>query len=335
MRKIIIDTDAGVDDTLAIIYATQSAMNQIEFISTVSGNVHVESVTKNVSLIRNLIGASFPVYKGSSKPLQGKLITAPEVHGPDGIGGYRSTNGDSTYNAKSGNAPLKIAEAAARYGRSLSIVSLGPMTNIARAVKIDRDAMLSIKEVVQMGGVFYGYGNTTTFTEFNIFVDPSAAQFVLESGIRVKFVPLDLTEKIYLPRSAFIHMVRSSSKLSIDLKRLITRAVNFYMKYHIQTESLDGCFLHDPIATAAALHPDWFTWTRSKVAIESHGELTRGMTISDFRKKDGGDSNALVATNFSYKLFLKDFLLKTFGLETSSGNYKAFLHKRFVPDFIN
>ncbi|MGB9694287.1 MAG: nucleoside hydrolase, partial [Fervidobacterium sp.] len=165
MRKIIIDTDAGVDDTLAIIYVAASAMNEIEFISTVSGNVHVDSVTKNVALISNLIGAGFPVYKGSAKPLQGRLTMAPEVHGPDGIGGYRSTDEIAPLNQKSGIAPLKIAQAAAKYGKSLTIISLGPMTNIAKALRADSNSLRQVKEVVQMGGVFYGYGNTTTFTE--------------------------------------------------------------------------------------------------------------------------------------------------------------------------
>lgn len=335
MRKLIIDTDAGVDDILAIIYASKSVLSEIEFISTVSGNVHVDSVTKNVSLIRNLIGAQFPIYKGSSRPLHGNLTTAPEVHGPDGIGGYRTTNESLPLNQKSGGAAARIARAAAKYGKNLTIVSLGPMTNIARAVKMDNDAMLHIKEVIQMGGVFYGYGNTTTFTEFNIFVDPVAAQYVIETGIPLKLIPLDLTEKIFLPRSTFMQLVRSSRILTHELKELLIRAVSFYMKYHLQTESLDGCFLHDPIAMAAALHPEWFSWTPSKVVIETEGRFTSGMTISDFRTTNHQHSNVLVATDFSWKLFLRDFARKIFGSEISNGNYKLFLHKRFVPGFAN
>ncbi|HEY9164839.1 MAG TPA: nucleoside hydrolase [Candidatus Kryptonia bacterium] len=335
MIRLLIDTDAGVDDSLAIMYAASCPEASIEMISTVSGNVHVDDVTQNVLLLRELLHADFPVYMGAPSPRSRELLTAPEVHGGDGVGNYRKSNGRERSWCDPGNAADMIVESARKHGRKLTIVSIGPMTNIADAVSLDADSIRNVGRIIQMGGVTFGYGNTTTFTEFNIAVDPEAAAFVLEQGIFVRFVSLDLTELLFLKRRFFNQVLRRSTKLEGELKNLISQAVEFYMQYHKTKERLDGCFLHDPIAIAAALNGNWFRFIKSRIAIETKGVYTSGMTIADLRGNPR-DFNSEIAVAFDAAGFMRDFILKVFGVSISRKSVREnCLSERFVSGFSN
>ncbi len=333
MTRIIIDTDAGVDDALAIIYASQSPGLQIDLITTVSGNVPVAQVTRNVLLLRDLLQLNIPVRSGAPRPLKRRLVTAPEVHGRDGLGGYRESTNKRFSSWKTGDAAEFIVDAALRLGRELTIVSIGPMTNIAEAIALNADAMRRIGGIVQMGGSFFGYGNTTTFTEFNIFVDPDAADFVLGSGVTLKFVPLDLTEKIFMPRKILLSLLNSSWKMKGEIKKFMRQSTSFYIDYHRTADNLDGCFLHDPLAVAAALNPQWFKFVPSYVRVETAGELTVGMTVADFRKKSR-KTNCQIAVVAKPMRFLHDFTRRVFGLDLPTRlTKKDFLAQRFQPKF--
>lgn len=359
--RVIIDTDAGVDDSLAIVYAANSPKLQIKMITTVSGNVPVKEVTQNVLLLKELLGLEAPVYSGAEAPLNRELVTAPEVHGEDGVGGYRRSHKISTSNWETRNAAEKIVEAARKLGKNLTIISIGPMTNIASAVKIDVEAMRTVANITQMGGVFFGYGNTTAFTEFNIFVDPDAAHFVLQNGINVRFIPLDITEKLFLPRKMIASLFGSSKHLGEGLKGLLEQATGYYIDYHRKTEKLDGCFLHDPIAIAAATNPKWFKFVDSFVSVETNGDFTAGMTLADLRPDLSGalretkisrrsrsangiplrgdfvaKINSQIAVSINSVKFLDDFVTKVFGAKIAAGVTKKYcLRDRFCPSFSN
>ena len=333
--RLLIDTDAGVDDALALVYAARSPELQIETLTTVSGNVPVREVTQNVLYLKELLGLDAPVFSGAEVPRARKLVTAPEVHGVDGVGGYRHSRGIHIDNWETGDAAQNILSAAKKYGNKLTIVSLGPMTNLANAAAIDAEVMRNVRCVVQMGGVFAGYGNTTEFTEFNIFVDPEAADFVLANNVKVKFVPLDLTERLFLPRGIVEQLLKASEPRQRHLTLLLRKALRFYIGYHRRNDRLDGCFLHDPIAVAAAVNPDWFTFTDSFVSVETNGNLTSGMTIADFRKRRG-TRNSEVAVSFDARKFLRDFTRKVFGVSLDSNTVdKRCLRTRFSQPFNN
>lgn len=335
MTRVIIDTDAGVDDALAIIYASRSPKLEVELITTVSGNVHVAEVTQNVLLLKRLLSLDAGVFSGAALPRSGKPVNAPEVHGEDGLGGYRRRHNMAVEGWQTMNAAEKIVEAARRQGRKLRLVSIGPMTNIAQAVELDVDAMRNIDRIIQMGGVFYGYGNTSTFTEFNIFADPGAADTVLKSGVKVQFIPLDVTEKIFMPRNILSTLLNSSKEMSGELKKLVGQSTSYYIGYHRQEEKLDGCFLHDPVAVAAAVNPSWFRFVDAYVSIETSGTLTSGMTLADLRKKPRR-INSQIALEVDAIGFLQDFTKKVFGKKLPLRELrKGCLRERFLPGFDN
>ena len=335
MKRVVSDTDAGVDDSIAIAYASRFPDVTIELITTVSGNVPVSEVTQNVLYLRGILGVNSPVFSGAGAPRSRELVTAPEVHGEDGVGGYRKSKGISFRGWETGGAASEIVRAARKYGRKLTIISLGPMTNIAEAVMLDAAAIKGIGNVVQMGGVFSGYGNTSLFAEFNIFVDPESASFVLESGVKVTFVPLDLTETLFLPRELANELLMKINESSPDLAQLFRKALNYYIDYHKRNDKLDGCFLHDAIAVAAAIHPEWFRFIGSSVSVETQGKLTAGMTLADFRKKAGRESSR-IAVAFDGVRFMTDLSRRVFGYRvgTSTVSQKC-LRERFVADFRN
>lgn len=333
--KLLIDTDAGVDDSVAIIYAARSPEVRVEMITTVSGNVPVREVTQNVLYLRQLLGLDAPVFSGAEVPRARKLVTAPEVHGEDGVGGFRNAHHINFHEWENGDAAMEIVNAARRLGKDLTILSLGPMTNLANAVSIDAEAIRGVKSIVQMGGVFFGYGNTTEFTEFNVFVDPEAVDFLLNSGVKIKFVPLDLTEKLFMPRDLTDTILEKSNSNEAQLTSLLRKALHFYIGYHRRTEKLNGCYLHDPIAAAAAVNPEWFRFANASVSVETKGDLTTGMTVADFRGKPQ-KNNSQIAVAFDAVKTLRDITVKVFGQRLDARAIRSTcLKERFVPHFGN
>lgn len=335
MTRLLIDTDAGVDDSIAIVYAARSPEVRLESITTVSGNVPVREVTQNVLYLKQLLGLSVPVAAGADVPRSRKLVTAPEVHGEDGLGGFRVARNIFFREWEDGNAAVEIVNAARKFGKALTILSLGPMTNLANAASIDAGAIRGVKSIVQMGGVFFGYGNTTEFTEFNVYVDPEAVDFLLSSGVKIKFVPLDLTEKLFMPRDLVDTLLDKSNRNDAQLTSLLRKALHFYISYHKDREKLDGCYLHDPIAAAAAVNPEWFRFVNASVSVETKGDLTAGMTIADFRRRSR-KSNSQIAVAFDAVKALRDITGKVFGQKPDTSTIRSqCLRERFVPHFGN
>ncbi len=333
MRHILIDTDAGVDDTLALIYASRSSDVNVELLTTVSGNVPVKEVTQNVLYLKELLHWDIEVCSGADVPRSRKLVTAPEVHGDDGVGNYRKTHGITFDDWETGDAAPRLVAAAKKFRKNLTIVSLGPMTNIADAVAIDAEAMMGAGRIVQMGGVFSGYGNTGVHSEFNIFVDPEATDFVLNNGIKIDFVPLDLTELLSMPRRLFESLTLSPRHDDAEITRLLRKAVRFYADYHRATDRLDGCFLHDPITVAAAISPHWFQFVGSSIDVETSGAYTSGVTVANLRKR-ARSGNSRIAVSFDATSLMKDFAMKVFRRKVSAATVRSeCLRERFVPSF--
>jgi len=302
-RPLLIDTDTGVDDALALAFAFRSPGCSVEAITTVAGNVEVEKCTRNVWTMLSLLAPlKLPVVaQGARRPLRLPLTTAPEVHGRDGLGNTQT----GLHRTRVPNAVDVIVETCRRFGKRLTIVAIGPLTNIAQAVRKDPRTLRSVGRIVSMGGAFRVPGNTGPVAEFNYFVDPHAAEEVLNSGLPLTIVPLDVTEQCALLGDELRDIVQ---KHQTNLGRFLARMTADYMRYHQRTEGFFGGYLHDPLAVAVALDPSLVTTMRTTVHIECLSPLTRGMAVAAFPMSGRRTSNGVdVAVGVDRARFLQTF----------------------------
>jgi inosine-uridine nucleoside N-ribohydrolase len=301
---ILIDTDTGVDDALAILYAMHSPEARVEAITTVAGNVEVDKCTRNARTILGYARASYTpeVVQGSGKPLRLPLITAPEVHGDDGLGNTQPSN-TGKHRGQSFEAVECIRRLCEQWSGQLTIVAIGPLTNISLALTMHPRSLRKVKRIVSMGGAFRVPGNTGPVAEFNYFVDPHAANAVLQAGLPLTVVPLDVTEQIILTRNRLRNIVhRRPSRLG----SFVYRFTGPYMRYHRKTLGINGGYLHDPLAVAIAILPSLARLQRVHIEVECRSELTRGMTVADFRRK-GKRTDPEVVVGFDRDKFIELF----------------------------
>lgn len=305
-KPILIDTDAGVDDALALILAFRSPELSVKAITTVAGNVEVKKCTRNVHRILDLLQLKDrPVIaEGARRPLRAPLLMASEVHGEDGLGGV-SAQLPPVRNAKPEKAVETILRMCRKYGKRLSIVTIGPLTNVALALESDRRTVLRAGRIVTMGGAFRVPGNTGPVAEFNYYVDPDAAQAVLTSGMPVIVIPLDVTHQVVVMRSEMEYRARRRAS---NVARIILDITRDYMLYHRETQGFNGGYLHDPLAVGVAIDPSLVQTRRVHVDVEADGAYTRGMSIADFRNSSPRSLPAVdVALNVDRDRFLKLF----------------------------
>jgi purine nucleosidase len=273
-RRVIIDTDPGQDDALAILVALASPELDVVAVTTVAGNVPQPLVTDNALALVELAGASdVPVYRGCERPLLRELYTAEYVHGPTGIDGA-GLPAPSTPSAH-GHAVDAIIEACLDAGPDgITLCPLGPLTNIGMAIAKEPAIVPNIREIVWMGGAFDEPGNTTALAEFNAFVDPHAAHIVFTSGVPVTVFPLDVTHQaLMLPR----HVERLEAKGNAAAVSA-AGMVRFYETYDVEKYDIPGAPLHDPCVIAYLVSPDLFTGTPGAIAIDHWNEDTIGNT---------------------------------------------------------
>jgi inosine-uridine nucleoside N-ribohydrolase len=307
VKRIIIDTDTGVDDALAIVLALRSPELRVEAITTVAGNVGVEKCTRNCLLLLDLLQPKrFPVVaQGAKKPLVRRLVTAPEVHGEDGLGDIASRYPTPEERTTNKNATEVILALLQKYPRQITIVAIGPLTNIARALKRDFKTMKKAREIVIMGGAFGVAGNTGPVAEFNMYVDPEAADCVLHSGIPITLIPLDVTEQVVLRRPDVVRLARKGSN---GIGQFIEGMTKKYMQYHRTTEGISGGYLHDPLAVGVAVSKTFIRCRDVHVEVETRGELTRGMTLAELRlRHEQKQPNARMAFEVKHDEFVRFF----------------------------
>ena len=288
-RPIVIDTDPGIDDALAIVLALRSPELQVELVTTVAGNVGLRAATDNARRMLALLDPDDPprLVPGAAGPLSGRLNTAPEVHGDDGLVGLsrvRDLGGRLLFPASRGpipgreSAPGAIVAMAREHGENLTIVALGPLTNLARALEADAQAMRQVGRLIVMGGAVEAPGNVTAAAEFNFHVDPEAADRVLTSDMRITLVGLDVTRQVRLRWPVVRDALRGNQSLVARAIRHLTRPL----------ESTDGgLLLHDPLAMALAVDTTLVRTRRLPVRVETKGIHTRGMSIADRRPTRG------------------------------------------------
>ena len=286
-RAVAIDTDPGIDDALALMLALRSPELSVELITTVAGNVPVRQGTDNARRLLTLIGpeTTSALAMGAAAPLKRRLHTARHVHGSDGLGGLsrlRTPSGTLRFPIAAPKAERdaagRLVDLARRRGRALTIVALGPLTNISSAIRRDAAAMRRIQRLVIMGGVVRGPGNVTPCAEFNVFVDPDAAQEVIASGIPITLVPLDATRQVRLTREFLRrHLGGSRGPWAVALRALTRDLLS-------GSRGREGFPMHDPLAVASVILPGLLRTESLPVQVETRGAGTLGMTAADLRK---------------------------------------------------
>lgn len=296
-RKIIIDTDPGHDDALAIMLIEKSGLFEILAVTTVAGNSTVQNTTNNARYILDLIGSSAPLYSGANTPLKKELIQA-EVHGPTGLAGATITKQERL----TGNATDKIIEIIKNNPNQVSILALGPLTNVANAFLEDESVIPLVQEVVMMGGAIAVPGNKNRVAEFNIFVDPDAADVVFSAPVKKTLIPLDACNDIFLSLDDFDQL--KGSGLYEPIKAMMAHYIEGIQKF----EKTTGAIMYDPLAAYFLINPNSFITEAMDIQIETQSELTRGMTVADRRTWGDKTPNILVAKSADREIFVKDFI---------------------------
>ena len=286
-RKIIIDTDPGQDDALAILLALGSPELEVLGITCVAGNVPMHYTTRNALLVAELAGRpDVPVFAGCERPMVRALVTAEEVHGKTGLDGPQWDE-PTTALAQGHAVDWLIDTLMAAEDGEITLCPIGPLTNIAMALVREPRIIPKIAEIVSMGGGYFVGGNITPAAEFNIYVDPHAAHVVYTSGISLVVMPLDVTHKA-LMRDEWIESVRA---LGGDVGNKTADMLSFYERYDLERYGDFGGPLHDPATIAWLLKPELYGGKEVYVQIETHSEVTMGMTVVDYWHKLGQAPN--------------------------------------------
>lgn len=302
-RRIILDCDPGIDDALAIMMACRSPELIVEGITVVSGNVKAEQCYWNAKKILEIMGCEdIPVFLGESHPMSIALHTAEDTHGDDGLGGFGGLPDNSE--EIQDNAVDFIVQCARKYQDELSIIAIGPLTNIAVALKTDSKALRSICELVSMGGTFLESGNVSACAEFNYWVDPDAAQLVYSQLKRpITMVGLDVTRPVVFTPD-YMELLRLFHDPLADY---ITRILQFYVDFHWNEQHILGSVINDPVALAYFLDPTLCNGKDYYVQIAT-SEEARGVCLIDRRYKRPA-SNCHVLTEIDSQRTIR-FLMK-------------------------
>lgn len=289
-RRIIIDTDPGQDDAVAILLALGSPELEVVGITAVAGNVPLKLTEKNARKICELAGRpDIKVYAGAIRPLMRNLVTAEEVHGKTGLNGPELPEPKMKLQDEHA-VDFIVRTLMEEESGSITLCPLGPLTNIALALIREPKIAPRIKEIVLMGGGFFEGGNVTPAAEFNIFVDPHAADVVLRSGAPIVMMPLDVTHKA-LTSAKRIAAVRA---LGNRVGEATAQMLEFFERFDEEKYGTDGGPLHDPCVIAYLLKPALFNGRSCNVTVETASELTMGMTVIDWWGVTKRQKNALV-----------------------------------------
>ncbi len=289
-RKIIIDTDPGQDDAVAILLALASPEDiEVLGITCVAGNVPLDLTSKNARIVCELAGKpQVRVFAGCDRPLGRDLVTAEHVHGKTGLDGPDLP--DPGMPLQDGHAVEFIIDTLrAEPAGSVTLCPLGPLTNIATAFEKAPDIVAKVQEIVLMGGGYFEGGNITPTAEFNIYVDPQAADIVFRSGVPLVVMPLDVTHK------ALVTKRRNDAFRALNTPAgiAVAQMTDFFERFDKEKYGSEGAPLHDPCVTAYLIKPELFTGRHINVEIEVTSELTMGMTVADWWRVTDRAPNAM------------------------------------------
>ena len=341
---LILDVDTGIDDSLALLYAAASADAELVAVTCVSGNIDARQVAINSRAVLELVGRTdVEVALGREVPLVRPLETAPETHGPQGLGHAELPPPSRPLSER--HAVDLIVEEVRRRPREIVLVTLGPLTNLALALEREPELPRLLRGYTLMGGAYGVSGNTTPTTEWNIHCDPEAAKIVFGTWANAMAadptIPpplalgLDVTEQAKIVPDDVVRLARRAGSTPDDsialargedpmtatrsvasnpVVRYVADALRFYMEFHAQHDGFYGAFIHDPLAVAAALDRGLVTTEPLFVDVETAGELTSGMTVADRRRLTGKAPNLDVALGADVATFLDRLIERIGGL---------------------
>ncbi len=276
-RKIIIDTDPGQDDAVAILLALASPELEVLGITAVAGNVPLALTARNARQVCELAGRrEIPVFAGCDAPLSRKLVTAEHVHGKTGLDGIALPEPQMPLQPRHA-VDFIIETLRDEPPGSVTLCALGPLTNLATAFAKAPEIVGNIAEIVLMGGAYFEVGNITPAAEFNIYVDPEAAKLVFDCGRPITVMPLDVTHRA-LTSKQWIAGMRSLGRIG----EVVASWTDFFERFDVAKYGSEGAPLHDPCVIGWLLRPELFSGRRINVEIETGSELTLGMTVADW-----------------------------------------------------
>jgi purine nucleosidase len=349
---LILDVDTGIDDSLALLYAAASPEAELVGVTCVSGNVEARQVATNTLAVLELAGrADVEVAIGREVPLERPLETTPETHGPAGIGYAELPRPGRAVSDRHG-VDLILDEVRRRPG-DITLVTLGPLTNVAVALDREPDLPGLLRGLVIMGGAFGAPGNTTPTTEWNLHCDPEAARLVFRawssaldhaSIARPLALGLDVTEGARIGPEHVVALARRAGSTPDDsvalapsedpfaqtrsvasnpVVRFIADSLRWYFEFHRRYDGFYGAFIHDPLVVAAALDRTLVTGEPLFVDVETRGELTTGMTVADRRGFTGRPPNLDVASTADVATFLDRLVERVGGLAAERAGVRA------------
>ncbi|MBR2656833.1 MAG: nucleoside hydrolase [Loktanella sp.] len=289
-RKIIIDTDPGQDDAVAILLALASpAEIAVLGITAVAGNVPLPLTEKNTRIVCELAGRpDVKVFAGCDAPLSRPLVTAEHVHGKTGLDGPQMA--DPTMPLQDQHAVDFIIQTLREEpAGTVTLVPVGPLTNIATAFQRAPDIIPRVQEIVLMGGAYFEVGNITPAAEFNIYVDPEAAKIVFDAGVPLVVMPLDVTHKALTTKSR----IDAFRAMGTKVGDMVAAWTDFFERFDMEKYGSEGAPLHDPCTIAYLIQPELFSGRQINVEIETSSELTLGMTVADWWGITDRPKNAL------------------------------------------
>lgn len=308
-KKVILDCDPGIDDALALMLALSSPELEICGITTVSGNVPSEQGARNaLRTLRFMNRLEIPVYCGAEKPLVRDYVSAEDTHGADGLG---ESDIPPVQGVSWRPGAVDFILNTLRTTPSLTIIAIGPLTNIALALQRDREAFQNLSQFISMGGNFRSYGNCSPVAEYNYWCDPDAAGAVFQSlGKPVHMVGLDVTRKIVLTPNLLEYM----HALNQDKAEFIRKITRFYFDFHWKQEGIIGCVINDPLAVAYAVSPEICQGFDAYTAIETGG-ICVGQSVVDSMGFWHRKPNSHVLTQTDPLAFMTLFLSRVFQKE--------------------
>ena len=274
MVKLLIDTDPGVDDAMAVFYAAADPAIELLGLTTICGNVTTPIATRNALRLLEAAGLDVPVAEGAHAPQTVPMfVPAAEVHGAEGFGTIPAA--EPKGRAIDEPAPEFLVRMAREHKGELVLCPVGPFTNIAAAMRLDPDFATNCRRIVVMGGSLRAGGNITPFAEANVYHDPHAAAEVFASGADITMIGLDVTDRILCTRDDFRDLATRAPRLG----GMLAEMSDFYMDFYLKVRGLDGCALHDPAAVIACVAPELFETESHRIAVDLEGE-TIGRTVA-------------------------------------------------------
>jgi purine nucleosidase len=311
-KRILFDTDPGIDDSLAILLALASPELAVEGVSVVHGNCSVEQALINALGVLELAGATnVPVARGFALPLVQPSLLAPETHGSAGIG-YASLPAPKMAPVPLHSVDFLIEKILSAPGE-ITLICIGPLSNVAVAIRKEPRIIEAVKEVLIMGGAIRHPGNTTPLAEFNVYVDPHAAYMVYHSGMPITLVPLDVTYQCALTHAD----VERLRKIDSPITKFIDDSTRFYMEFHDAYQKIEGCIINDPLALALAFAPELCDYEEHYVDVDLSGGVSLGKTFADFYNVSQKPANMKIALGVRPRDFLELFLERMEQLSTT------------------